>query len=75
MGKRLDDADLGAYHFAATAAAESGFKRVEIDPRDVILMVDELRKYRRAAVDYNERTGAWEASGDGTRDGDDIDGV
>jgi hypothetical protein len=47
MTKRLDDADLGEYHVAATYAMMAGHKRVEIMPEDVIEMVEELLKHRR----------------------------
>jgi hypothetical protein len=47
MGKRLDDGDLGEYHLAATYSMMTGATRVEIDPADVIAMVEEILKHRR----------------------------
>jgi hypothetical protein len=47
MSKRLDEGDLGEYHVAATYSMMAGATRVEIDPADVIAMVEEILKHRR----------------------------
>lgn len=40
--KKFERADIGEFMMAAQASKDSGFKRVEIDPDDVIRLCDQI---------------------------------